>query len=80
MSSEIKIRQVHAVFSKAIDVSIDSLGPAELEKYFGDIKNDFGGQLENVLMNKLNRSRESIEVLFSSCSVFSLLLLNFLPD
>ena len=63
MNSENKIRQLHAVFSKAIDVTIDSIGPPEVEKYFGDIKSDFsGGQIENTLMNKLNRSRESIEV------------------
>jgi hypothetical protein len=62
MSSENKIRQLHVVFSKAIDVTIDSIGPTEVDKYFGDIKNDFSGQIENTLMNKLNRSRESIEV------------------
>lgn len=63
MNPSDKIRQVHAVFSKAIDVTIDSIGPNEVDRYFGDIKHEFGGQLENTLMNKLNSSRENIEVL-----------------
>lgn len=62
MSSDIKIKQVEAVFSKAIDASIDSIGPNELDKYFGEIKNEFGGNIENALRNSLSHSRVNLQV------------------
>ena len=62
MTTELKIQQTHAVFSKAIDATISSLGTTEIDKCFGDIKEEFGGQLESALANNLNRARNNLEV------------------
>ena len=82
MDSEIKMKQVEAVFCKVIDSSIDSIGGQEIDKYFNEIKNEFNGNLENSLRNCLNHSRTNLQVnyfdLFHSFFDCLLFFLNFI--
>ena len=66
-ASEAKIAQMKAVFAKAVDVTINSVGPRDLEDCFGDLRGDFGASMDNALLHSLSRSRERLEVEINHC-------------
>lgn len=61
MSSARKQR-LDAVFTKAIDMSVNGVGEPELEECFGGIKAKFGAQLQNQYVNMIAKTQRSMEV------------------
>ena len=57
-----KLAQLNAVYSKAVDVTLGSVGPNDIEKVFGDIKGDFGASMSGALVQTLGRTRDRLEV------------------
>mmetsp|Transcript_10052 Transcript_10052/g.15216 ORF Transcript_10052/g.15216 Transcript_10052/m.15216 type:complete len:166 (+) Transcript_10052:74-571(+) len=56
-----KLAQLNAVYSKAVDVTLGSVGPNDIEKVFGDIKGDFGASMSGALVQTLGRTRDRLE-------------------
>lgn len=57
-----KMQRLTAVFLKAMDVSISSIGREEVRQCFGTLAEKNGNIVEKCLINELERTRNALEV------------------
>ncbi len=57
-----KINQLQLVFSKAMDVTFESLGPKDIKNCFGELAVDFGASLDGQLVQNLALSKNRLQV------------------
>lgn len=64
--SEQKIERLQAAFLKALDASVNSIGEAELNECFVDLKQQLGGNVQMAFVNMISRSEKRIEAEYAS--------------
>jgi hypothetical protein len=57
-----KVNQLQLVFSKAMDVTFESLGPSDIKNCFGELRSDFGNSLDGKLVQQLALSKNRLQV------------------
>jgi hypothetical protein len=58
----LKVNQLQLVFSKAMDVTFESLGPNDIKNCFGELRNEFGNSLDGKLVQQLALSKNRLQV------------------
>jgi hypothetical protein len=66
-----KMQRLTAVFLKAMDVSISSIGREEMKQCFGTLAEKNGNIVEKCLINELERTRNTLEVQRVVCTTNS---------
>lgn len=57
-----KVNQLQLVFSKAMDVTFESLGPNDITSCFGELRNELGNSLDGKLVQQLALSKNRLQV------------------
>ena len=57
-----KVNQLQLVFSKAMDVTFESLGPSDIKNCFGELRSEFGNSLDGKLVQQLALSKNRLKV------------------
>jgi C4-type Zn-finger protein len=60
-----KMQRLSQVLSKAVDVSVESVGKDDLNKCFGEIASKIGGNLEGSFVKVLGRAQNLIEMRYN---------------
>lgn len=66
--SDVNYQKLQNAFLKALDVSINSIGESDLQDCFGDLKNQFGGNLQMAFVNMISKTEKKIENRFQDIS------------
>ena len=61
-----KVNQLQLVFSKAMDVTFESIGPNDIKNCFGDLRGEFGNSLDGKLLQQLALSKNRLLVCYWS--------------
>ena len=58
----LKLQRVVAVFSKALEVSVESIKKEDIQDCFVDLNEKYGNIIQNSIINELEKLRSSLEV------------------
>lgn len=57
-----RLKRLDMVFSKALDVAMNSIGEGELDECFGDMKGTLGNNIQKAFVNMIAESQANMEV------------------
>jgi len=57
----VKLTALDKALSKVLDLSVNSVGAAELDECFGALKGQFGGTLQKLFMNMIAKTQSNME-------------------
>jgi hypothetical protein len=57
-----RVAQLQLVFSKAMDVTFESLGPGDIKECFGELRSDLGNSVDGKLVQQLALSKNRLQV------------------
>lgn len=68
-----RVDQLKLVYSKAMDVTFESLGPDDIKRCFGDLRKSFGSSLDGKLVQQLALSKNRLQGQFDElCEEYDL--------